>query len=150
MGRLDTMDSRSQTWTHSFLLLFIQDTRVRLILNSGMLNQLQNWILRELVLLWVPVVPTLTTRTTSGISIFFNYFFYLAFIMTFWLTTCHSWSCIKSIRFLLSKNIFINITFANHAFLVHLQIRIMCYVSTLDACLVRNEMFFIIVINIIL
>ena len=56
----------------------------------------------------------------------------------------------SDIRFLLSKNIFINITFVNHAFLVHLQIRIMCYVSTLDACLVRNEMFFIIVINIIL
>ena len=28
---------------------------------SGMLNQLQNWIMRELVLLWVPMVPTLNS-----------------------------------------------------------------------------------------
>ena len=32
-----------------------------MIICSGMLNQLQNWILRELVPLWVPVVPALSS-----------------------------------------------------------------------------------------
>ena len=34
-----------------------------MILYSGMLNQLQNCIMRELVLLWVVVVPVLSSYT---------------------------------------------------------------------------------------
>ena len=44
-------------------LLFTYDTRVWLILDSGMLNQLQNWILSEPILLWVPMVPTQNSNT---------------------------------------------------------------------------------------
>ena len=36
---------------------------MQLILFNGMLNQLQNWILRKSVLLWVPMVLTLSSYT---------------------------------------------------------------------------------------
>ena len=36
---------------------------MQLILFSGMLNQLYNWILREPILLWVPMVLTLSLYT---------------------------------------------------------------------------------------
>ena len=39
-----------------FLLLFTYDIEVQLSLCSGTLNQLQNWILRDLVLIWVSIV----------------------------------------------------------------------------------------------
>ena len=55
MGSLHTVDSKSQT--PSFIsLLFTKDTRVQLILFSGMLNQLHNWILMEPIILWVLMV----------------------------------------------------------------------------------------------
>ena len=38
-------------------LLFTYDTGVWLILDSGMLSKLQNCILREPILLWVPMGP---------------------------------------------------------------------------------------------
>ena len=49
-------------------LLFTYDTRVWLILDSGMLNQLQNWILRETILLWVTVVPILNSNYLVGMG----------------------------------------------------------------------------------
>ena len=62
MGSLHALDSKLVT--PSFVsLLFTSNTRLQLILFSGMLNQLQNWILKELVLLWVLVVPTLSSYT---------------------------------------------------------------------------------------
>ena len=60
MGSLHVVDSRSRTrrlvviyiWYWSTVILFVR-----------MLNQLQTWILREPVLLWVLVVPTLSSYT---------------------------------------------------------------------------------------
>ena len=49
-------------------LLCAYDTGVWLILDSGMLNQLQNWNLREPILLWVPMVPTLTQKYLVGMG----------------------------------------------------------------------------------
>ena len=43
--------------------LFTKDIGVWLILYSKMLNQLQNWIMKELVLLWVPMVPSVSSHT---------------------------------------------------------------------------------------
>ena len=63
MGRLNTIDSRSWTRALDVSLLFTQDTGVQLILYSGMLNQLQNWIMREPVFLRVPVVLALSSYT---------------------------------------------------------------------------------------
>ena len=51
MGSLHVVDRRSQTQALSVLLLFTWDTRVQLIICSEMLNQLQNWIMREPLLL---------------------------------------------------------------------------------------------------
>ena len=62
------MDSRSQTRELSVSLLFIEDTGIQLVLYSGMLNQLYNWILKEPILLWVPVVPVLSSYTLIGID----------------------------------------------------------------------------------
>ena len=59
---LHIVDSRS--WTPSFIsLLFTQNIGVQFILFIRMLNQLHNQILRESVLLWVPMVPTLSSYT---------------------------------------------------------------------------------------
>ena len=40
------MDNKSRTQAHSVSLLFTQDIGVSLIICSGMLNQVQNWILK--------------------------------------------------------------------------------------------------------
>ena len=62
IGSLHVVDSRSRI--PSFIsLLFIYDVGVQLILFSGILNQLHNWILREPILLWVPMVPILSSYT---------------------------------------------------------------------------------------
>ena len=55
------MNNWSQTQVHNVSLLFTYNTEVQLILYSGMLNHLQNWILKEPILLWVTVVPTLSS-----------------------------------------------------------------------------------------
>ena len=54
MEKLNAIDSKSQTRALSVSLLFIQGTGMQLIIYSGMLNQLQNWILQELVLSYGP------------------------------------------------------------------------------------------------
>ena len=61
MRRLNIIDSRSWTQALGVSLLFTQDIRVQLILYSGMLNQIQNWIMREPVFLWVLMVPALSS-----------------------------------------------------------------------------------------
>ena len=68
MRSLHAMDSRSRTRELSVSLLFIEDTGVQLVLYSGMLNQLYSWILKEPILLWVPVVPVLSSYTLIGID----------------------------------------------------------------------------------
>ena len=54
-------DSRLCTWAFFYCYLHKVLDRVQLILFSGILNQLQNWIMRELEILWVLVVPTLSS-----------------------------------------------------------------------------------------
>ena len=61
MRRLNIIDSRSWTQALGVSLLFTQDIRVQLILYSGMLNQIQNWIMREPIFSWVLVVPALSS-----------------------------------------------------------------------------------------
>ena len=61
MRRLNIIDSRSWTRALGVSLLFTQDIRVQLILYSGMLNQIQNWIMREPIFSWVLVVPALSS-----------------------------------------------------------------------------------------
>ena len=56
------MDNKSHTQALSRCYLR-KGARVQLILFSGMLNQLQNWIMKELILLWVPIVPILSSYT---------------------------------------------------------------------------------------
>ena len=58
---------------------------MELIIFSGMLNQLQNWIWRELVLLWVLVVLALNSYTmmTRFIMVKLTLGFFLC-IRVFW------------------------------------------------------------------
>ena len=54
---------RSQTRTLGVSLLLTWDIEVQLIIFSGILNQPQNWILREPILLWVPMALALSSYT---------------------------------------------------------------------------------------
>ena len=59
------MDNKSWTQVHSISLLFTYDIGVQLILYRGVLNQLQIWILRKLVLIWVLMVSVLNLYTMT-------------------------------------------------------------------------------------
>ena len=57
------MDTKLRTQALGVSLSFTLGTIVQLILYSGMLNQILNWIIRELVFLLVLVVPALSSYT---------------------------------------------------------------------------------------
>ena len=62
MGGSHVVDSSSWTRTlsHCYLHKILEFI---LILCNGMLNQLQNWILRQLVHLWILMLPALSSYT---------------------------------------------------------------------------------------